>query len=402
MERFIWGYNGTVLFHSPSVYQKRNVHDYYSDFIDEEALYYGLEDILNGLNTELKKPTYNPGQFLVSLIELLVEKKVLKDNDLKMYKAFIEDLESIGYNYSPNYSTKINYDHKQFLKISSEMRFYTPRKQRELMRNNGKEETHKVLYHYPSNTVFQDIILIINFYNKDVNSLKEYMFKLYKRNFPNIVFVSSTLGEFKIKDTHILSCPESSDTSLSYICIQKVYEQYPNMEGYLYLNNEILLKIWELDNFDLNLPWLCSYNITSDTQSLLKTEYKNLQHVISSKPDLGVNLKKFLGKDGIATGMPHFYYLPKDAISKFVEIAKDMYSNKVPQELAVPNTMGMMLLPQYQYIYFADLTPNDIQNVMKYIKKVHEQILVYPVDYTREDYRKEVDKYIYFMKAEEY
>ena len=402
MERFIWGYNGTVLFHSPSVYQNRNVHDYYLDFVDEEALYYGLEDILNGLNTELKKQTYNPGHFLVSLIELLVEKKVLKDNDLKMYKAFSEDLERIGYNYSPNYSTKINYDHKQFLKISSEMRFYTPRKQRELMRNNGKEETHKVLYHYSSNTVFQDIILIINFYNKDVLALKEYMFKLYKRNFPNIVFVSSSSQEFKDKDTHILSCPESNDTSLSYICIQKVYEKYPNMRGYLYLNNEILLKIWELDNFDLNLPWLCSYNITSDTESLHKTEYKNLQNVINSKPNLGVNLKQFLGKDGIATGMPHFYYLPKDAILKFVEIAKDMYLNKVPQELAVPNTMGMMLLPKYQYIYFADLTQEDIKNVMKYIKKVHEQVLVYPVDYTREDYRKEVDKYIYFMKAEEY
>ena len=39
---------------------------------------------------------------------------------------------------------------------------------------------------------------------------------------------------------------------------------------------------------------------------------------------------------------------------------------------------------------------------MRYIKKVHEQILVYPVDYTRPDYRVEVDKYIYFMKAEDY
>ena len=403
MERFIWGYNGTVLFHSPSVYQKRNVHDYYLDFVDEEALYYGLEDILNGLNTEIKKQIYNPGHFMVSLIEVLVKNNVLKENDLKMYKAFIEDLETIGYNYSPNYSTKINYDHKQFLKISSEMRFYTPRKQRELMRNNGKEETHKVLYHYSSNTVFKDILLIINFYNKDVYALKDYMFKLYKKNFPNIVFISSTLKEYKDQNgTHIIYCPEANDTSLSYICIRKVYEQYLNMKGYLYLNNEILLKIWELDNFDLNLPWVCSFNITNDTASLLRPEYQNMQNVLNAKENLRENLKKFLGKEGIATGMPHFYYLPKNAILKFIEISNDMYKNKVPQELAVPNTMGMILLPHYQYIYFADLTPEDIKNVMKYIKKIHEQILVYPVDYTREDYRKEIDKYIYFMKAEEY
>ena len=104
MERFIWGYNGTVLFHSPSVYQKRNVHDYYLDFVDEEALYYGLEDILDGLNSKVNKKIYNPGHFLESLIEILVKKKVLKLNDLKMYKAFTEDSENIGYIYSPNYS----------------------------------------------------------------------------------------------------------------------------------------------------------------------------------------------------------------------------------------------------------------------------------------------------------
>ena len=84
MERFILGYNGTVLFYSPSVYQKRNVHDYYLDFVDEEALYYGLEDILDGLNSKVNKKIYNPGHFLVSLIEILVKKKVLKLNLLKI------------------------------------------------------------------------------------------------------------------------------------------------------------------------------------------------------------------------------------------------------------------------------------------------------------------------------
>ena len=100
--------------------------------------------------------------------------------------------------------------------------------------------------------------------------------------------------------------------------------------------------------------------------------------------------------------MPHFYYLTQNITTQFCRILKDMYVNKVPQELAIPNSLGMILLPEYQYIYFAELNQTEIINVMKYIKKVHEQIIVYPVDYTREDYRKEVDKYIYFMKAEDY
>jgi len=197
-----------------------------------------------------------------------------------------------------------------------------------------------------------------------------------------------------------MSCPEAKNKSLSYICIEKDVKQYPNMRGYLYLNNEILLKIWELDNFELSLPWVSSSNILNN--NLLKNEYKGILNVINNKPDLKNNLFKFLGKEGIAKGMPHFYYFTQNITKNFCEILKDMYVNKVPQELAIPNSLGMLLQPEYQYIYFAELNQNEIENVMTYIKKVHEQIIVYPVDYTRADYRKEVDKYIYFMKADDY
>ena len=49
----------------------------------------------------------------------------------------------------------------------SEMHFYTPRKQRELMQNNRFEETHKVLYQYSANTMYKDVLLLINFYDRN-------------------------------------------------------------------------------------------------------------------------------------------------------------------------------------------------------------------------------------------
>ena len=78
-----------------------------------------------------------------------------------MYEAFIQDLKSFGYNYDSNYSPIIKNNYKDFLTSNSEFKFYLPRKQRELMGNNGQEETHKVLYHYPTNTIYKDILLII-------------------------------------------------------------------------------------------------------------------------------------------------------------------------------------------------------------------------------------------------
>ena len=394
LERFIWGYNGTVLFHKPTVFQERNVHDYYEDFLDEEALYYGLEDILDGLNSNniKKEKNIDPGEFLLKIIKILVDKKILKENDYKMCEAFIEDLESFGYNYEPNYSSIINNNYKDFLNSTSEMKFYLPRKQRELMRNNGKEETHKVLYHYPTKTIYNEILLIINFFDKDVLTLKNYMHTIYDKNFPNIIFLSSL--ETLNNDNEIIYCPEVKDSSLSYICIKKIQEKFPNMKGYLYLTNEILLKIWELDYLDFNIPWICSFNFSQSN---------TLEKLLNSNNDYKNNLEKFFGeKNVIGKGMPHFFYIPKNSLDKIFPILEEFYKNKIPQEYAITNAMGIALLPLYQYIHFDYLNEEQIKQVMTYIKKASEQIIVYPVDYTREDYREEVDKYYYFMKAEEF
>ena len=70
---------------------------------------------------------------------------------------------------------------------------------------------------------------------------------------------------------------------------------YPKMKGYLYLNNEILLKIWELDNFNVSNPWMCSFNI-SEVGSL-KENSKGILNIINSNIKLKENLRKFLGKE---------------------------------------------------------------------------------------------------------
>ena len=100
--------------------------------------------------------------------------------------------------------------------------------------------------------------------------------------------------------------------------------------------------------------------------------------------------------------MPHFFYIPKNSMDKISPILEEFYKNKIPQEFAITNALGIALLPRYQYVYFAELNDEQVKKVMDYIKKVNEQIIVYPVDYTRKDYREEVDKYYYFMKAEEF
>ena len=166
------------------------------------------------------------------------------------------------------------------------------------------------------------------------------------------------------------------------------------MKGYLYLTNEILLKIWELDYLDFNIPWLCSFNISQNNE---------LEKLLNENNNYKNNLEIFYGKKNvIGKGMPHFFYIPKNNMDIILNIFNDFYKNKIPQEFAIVNSMGIAKLPWYQYIYFTDLDDEQLKQVMNYVRKVNEQIIVYPVDYTRKDYREEIDKYYYFMKAEDF
>ena len=166
------------------------------------------------------------------------------------------------------------------------------------------------------------------------------------------------------------------------------------MKGYLYLTNKILLKIWELDYLDFDSPWFCSYNYTTND---------NLVNLLNANNNYKNNLEKFLGKkNAIAKSLPHFFYLSKNSIENIAPIFEEFYKNKISQEYAVINAMGIALLPKYQLIYFSELNNEQLNNIMNYVRKVNEQILVYPIDYTKKEIQDEVDKYYYFMKAEEF
>ena len=55
-------------------------------------------------------------------------------------------------------------------------------------------------------------------------------------------------SETTINRNTILS-KESHRGSFSYICLEKVFLKYPNYKGYLFINDDDFMKIWELDTF---------------------------------------------------------------------------------------------------------------------------------------------------------
>lgn len=149
MQRYIWGYNGTVFYFFTSSSKKGELLNN-SNFDEEKHLYYKLNDILKILNLNKNNKINNQTIFLLNIIENLVNYNIIERNDLDVYKAFIQDLSNIGYIFNHKYSTQLNYSFNNFINIKSEIITNTRFQNKILLKNNGNPNEMKIICHYIS------------------------------------------------------------------------------------------------------------------------------------------------------------------------------------------------------------------------------------------------------------
>ena len=199
--------------------------------------YFELNKLVELLNS-FSDANYNKDSIEIynNFLKLLYDYKLIEKLDIKIYKAFINDLINIGYNFSffsfsetktknnaLNYEINANFD----LYIPSSL-FIT------------KNYNFKLMNHFSPNKVYEDILLIINYNRKGFLALNKYLKTLYNKYFPNIIFIYPNNSP----ENNITSCNESERGYYSYICFKKIYLKYPNYKGYLYINDDLFLKVW--------------------------------------------------------------------------------------------------------------------------------------------------------------
>ena len=395
MQRYAWIYNGTVIFQHTKAVHRRNHKKNNLNFIDEKDLYYKLDNILNSLNIDVDNDIKHPSEFLIKLIEILVEKGILGEKDLNMYKACIQDLNSLGYNYNLVFNHKIEKNEKKLLNFYSELKFYQARESKEFLQNNNK--AIKLYKHKSTKAKYENILLIINYNYEFLIKLNNYLFKLYHEYFPNLIFVYP--GVIRENQTYV-SCPESFHGYHSYKCLKKVYEKYPNYKGYLFLMDDNFLKVWELENLDFSIPWL--YHFFIRNSQFQRISYLKSKSLLDRHLDWKKNYTKYLGSFIVAYAVSDIYYLPQEDIGRFCDMVDVFYQARIFLESSVPTMMGIMLKPKYQIIQFCGLWREGRNKVVSYLKNADNQVTIHPIKFSNLTLQNEVNKYIFFINANEY
>ena len=395
MQYFAWIINGGVIYHISDAFRKYfNIDN--SSFLKEKKNYLQLNKFLNFLkmqnlkNLEIKKNTL---ELLKDFLKMLIDNKIFEKIDKKIYHAYLKDLNDIGNDFSTFCkSTRIQFNNSKFLKIKSEFKLYIPSSLFII-----KNPNIKLMNHLYSNNIYKDILLIINYNRDGFLKLNDYITNLYHKSFPNIIFINPSIS----KMPNIISCNISNAGYYSYNCFKNVYHKYPNYKGYLYINDDLFLKFWELQNLNFSVPWLNPYGPIGK-KWYHYSECLPLYNIFNKKTDWKNNMISFNGFFEIIAGMSDFFYLPNYYASKIINAFDEMFKSKIFLECAIPNSFGVLLSSKYEIIQISALWGKQRKNWINYLFKKFNQIVIHPIKLSNKLAQKKVSQYISFLNANEF
>ena len=392
MQYFTWKMKGVIIYYNTDSYRKNNQQTNY-DFNKQKKNYYELNKFLELLNLYPENDNYKYlFEIFNNFFDMLVNNNMITKEDATIYKVFSKDLINIGYNFSSFTVTGIENNYSNFFKINSKFDLYIPSNTFIIKNNNLKLINHFIL-----DKVYNEVLLIVNFNIKGFLSLINYITNLYNKYFPNIIFIYPSYT----REPNTIYCKESSLGFYSYKCFKKVYNKYPNYQGYLYINDDLFLKVWELPNLNFSIPWLHQYSPLSKEWTHTP-ECFPLYRLLKKNIEWKNKLLIFNGYIDVICSMSDFYYLPNYYASQICDIFDKMYKYRIFLECAVPNSIAILAAYKYQIVVINPLWGKDREKAIDYLFSKYDQIAVHPIKLSNEISRRKVNQYIFFINAYDY
>jgi len=401
LERFVFGYGGMIVFHNSDVYNENSKNDN-SKLLEEKHLFFSLKKILEIIKSNKYKSfeiTENPIELLFEILKQLIKNNFLRNEDITLYKAFLLDLSNIGYLFSKDFSSKIKNNLDEYSNINSKFIYYIPTNPNII---NGNKNV-KMIKHSSNNKIYDDILLIINYNSPGYLYLNKYMEEIYKKNFPNMVYIYPSKLENEKVIPGIIICPESNNGYYSYECLEKVYQKYPNFNGYFFINDDLYIKVWEFQYYDFSIPWF--YIFSQANISSHWYHYKRCVHLndmFNNNSEWKRNITYFLGIYKVISGFSDLYYIPQSYIRRFIELGKEMIKSKIFLECAVQAIFSIISAPKYHIIYIRSLWGAERKMCINVLHDEFKQISIHPIKFSKDNKKEDVRKYNYFINANDF
>ncbi|ONK78116.1 uncharacterized protein A4U43_C02F14520 [Asparagus officinalis] len=343
-QRILWEIGGFVAVYPPTIHRVDNAQSY--PFAEEKDLHVNVGRLIKFLlSWRSNKPTLF--ERILHLSYAMAEEGFWTELDVKFTAAWLQDLLSVGYQQPRLMSLEL--DRPRATIGHGDRREFVPKKLPSV--HLGVEEVGTVNYEI-GNLIrwrknFGNVVLVMYCSGPVERTALEWRL-LYGRIFKTVIILS----EQKNVDLVV----EDGQLSHAYKYLPKVFERYAGAEGFLFLQDNMILNYWNLLQANKGKLWITnkvskswvSVTIDENSSKWFKKQAALVKQVVNNFPvHFQVSYKETMPEENklIICGS-EIFYIPQRHAGDFTDLVGLLGDMNIHHKVAVPMFFLAMDSPQ--------------------------------------------------------
>ncbi|CAL5085154.1 unnamed protein product [Urochloa decumbens] len=361
-QRILWEIGGYLVVYPPTVHRVDNVHAH--PFDDERDIHVNIGRLIKFL-MEWRSSKRTLFERILDLSYAMTEEGFWGEKDLHFMAAWLQDLVAIGYRQPRLLSLDI--DRPRATIGHGDKKEFVPKKLPAV--HLGVEEIGEVSTEIDNlikwRKHFGDIVLIVHCTEPVDRTALEWRL-LYGRIFRAVVILS----EQSNSDVAV----EFSNLAQAYKFLPKVFDRFAGAQGFLFLQDHVVLNYWNLLSADKAKLWIT--NQVKESWSDVALQGNNIEWFVNQgdmvkkavgnfPPYYQTNYRRSVGENKIIHCSSEIFYIPQQHIGDFSYLVKAIGSLDIHHTFAVPMVFLAMDSPSNfeskaltKLVYRADLPSN--------------------------------------------
>ncbi|XP_062189423.1 probable glycosyltransferase STELLO1 [Phragmites australis] len=379
VQRILWEIGGYLVVYPPTVHRIDDVHAH--PFDDEKDIHVNVGRLIKFL-LEWRSRKQTLFERILDLSYAMTEERFWAEKDLHFMAAWLQDLVAVGYRQPRLMSLEI--DRPRATIGHGDKLEFSPKKLPSV--HLGVEEIGEVSTEI-GNLIkwrkhFGDVVLIVHCTEPVDRTALEWRL-LYGRIFRAVVILS----EQGNSDLAV----EFSNLAQAYKYLPKVFDRFAGAQGFLFLQDHMVLNYWSLLNADKAKLWITNQvkeswsdvPLQGNKNDWFVNQGEMVKKAVGSFPfHYQANYKRSVGENKIIHCSSEIFYIPQRHISDFSYLVKVIGSLDIHHNIAVPMLFLAMDSPSNfesksltKLVYRTDLPSNTTFSTI-YTAEAHA---VYPV-----------------------
>ncbi|KAJ3676286.1 hypothetical protein LUZ60_003698 [Juncus effusus] len=341
-QRILWEIGGFVTIHPPTLYRPDKAGSYH--FSEEKDLHVNVNRLINFL-IEWRSSRRNLFERILELSVEMAERGFWGEEDVKMTAAWLQDLVSVGYQQPRLMALEL--DRTRASIGHGDKKEFVPKKLPSI--HLGVEETGVVNFEI-GNLIrwrkhFGNVVLIMHLSGPIDRTALEWRL-LYGRIFKTVIILAEQ-GNWDL-------AVEKCSITHAYKHLPKVFERYSGAEGFLFLQDTMILNYWNLLQADKTKLWITDKVKDSWFEKQINSEEwflkqgQMVKQVVSNFPvHFQTSYKESMKDDDKLTfSTGEIFYVPGRFVGDFTDLVGLVGNLDIHHKIAVPMFFLSMDSPQ--------------------------------------------------------